>query len=58
MMMKTQDMARLGSAAMAVGVAAAITAGVISVKSSPKSKMKRIAKKSIKAVDGVMSAFR
>ncbi|MBO5896946.1 MAG: hypothetical protein J6Q83_06575 [Clostridia bacterium] len=58
MMMKTQDMAKLGSAAMVVGVAAAITAGVISMKSSPKSRMKRMAKKSIKAVDGVMNAFK
>ncbi len=58
MIMKTENMAKLGGAAMVMGVAAAITAGIVSVKSSPKSKMKKMAKKSIKAMDGVMSAFK
>lgn len=58
MTMKTEDMAKLGSAAMAVGVAAAITAGLVSMKSTPKARMKKMAKKSIKAMDGVMNAFK
>lgn len=56
--MKTMDMAKLSGAAMAIGVAAAVTAGVVSMKGSPKSKMKRMAKKSLKAMDGIMSAMK
>lgn len=58
MTMKTEDMAKLGGAAMAIGVAAAVTAGIVSMKNSPKTKMKKIAKKSIKAVDGIMSGLK
>ena len=56
--MKSMDMARLSGAAMAIGVAEAVTAGMVSMKSSPKSKMKKMAKKSIKAMDGIMSAMK
>ena len=39
--MKSADMAKVGAAAMVVGVAAAVTAGVITSRNSSKNKMKR-----------------
>lgn len=58
MTMKTEDIAKLGGAVMAVGVAAAVTTGILNMKSSPKSKMKKMAKKSVKAMDGIMKAIK
>ncbi len=59
MNMKSMDMAKLGGAAMAMGVvaAAAVTAGIVNSK-KPKTKMKKMAKKSIKVIDGVIDAFK
>ena len=45
---------KIGGAMMAMGIAAAVTAGVVNSKNSTKSKMKRLAKKSAKTVDGIL----
>lgn len=55
--MKTEDMAKLGTAAMAVGVAAAVAAGIVNSRNSTKAKVKRFAKKSAKAMDGVIGGM-
>ena len=54
MMVTTDKAMKLGSAMMAVGVAAAITAGVVNSKRSTKSKIKKLAKKSVKTMDGIL----
>ncbi len=53
--MRTEDMAKVGAAAMVVGVAAAVTAGVISSRKSTKNKVKRFAKKTVKSMDGILN---
>lgn len=53
MKMSTQNMAKIGGAAMAIGAAAAVAAGVVNSRST-KSKMKKIAKKSVKAIDNIV----
>ena len=50
--MKTEDMIMVGTAAMAVGVAAAVTAGVINSR-TPMKKMKKIAKKTAKGMENI-----
>lgn len=55
--MKTEDMAKIGTAAMAVGVAAAVAAGVVNSHNSTKHKMKKIAKKAAKNMDNVVSTM-
>ena len=50
--MKTEDMIKVGTAAMAVGVAAAVTAGVINSR-TPMKKMKKIAKKTAKGMENI-----
>lgn len=57
MNMKTEDMAKIGTAAMAVGVAAAVAAGIVNSRNSTKSKVKRFAKKTAKTMDGVVSGM-
>lgn len=57
MSMSTDKTLKIGSALMAVGVAAAVTAGVVNSKSSTKRKMKKLGKKTIKTVDGVLDMF-
>ncbi len=54
MMVTTDKAMKIGSAMMAVGVAAAITAGVVNSKKSTKHKMKKLAKKSVKTMDGIL----
>ncbi len=54
MLMTTDKAMKIGSAMMAVGVAAAITAGIVNSKKSTKSKMKKLAKKSVKTMDGIL----
>ena len=53
--MKPEDMAKVGAAAMAVVGAAAVTAGVITSKKSTKSKMKKLAKRTVKSMDGILN---
>ncbi len=53
--MKTEDMAMVGAAAMAVVGAAAVTAGVITSRKSTKNKVKKIAKKTAKNMDGILN---
>ena len=55
--MKTEDMAKLGTAAMAVGVAAAVAAGVVNTRNSTKYKMKKIAKKTAKNMDNIVNTM-
>ncbi len=55
MRMSTENMAKIGSAAMAVGVASAIAAGIVNSRST-KSKMKKLAKKSIKTMDNIVGS--
>ncbi len=55
--MKTEDMAKIGTAAMAVGVAAAVAAGVVSSRKSTKNKIKKFAKKSAKNMDNIVGAM-
>ncbi len=50
---KKEDALKVGGVLMAVGTAAAIAAGVKS-RTSTKSKMKRIMKKSAKTMDGIL----
>lgn len=54
MLMSSDKTMKIGSALMAVGVAAAVTAGVVNAKSSTKHKMKKLAKKSVKTMDGIL----
>lgn len=51
---KTESAMKIGGAMMAVGVAAAIAAGVTNARVSPKAKMKKIAKKSARVMDGML----
>ncbi len=54
----TEDMMKVGGAVMAVGTVAAVTAGMVAKNSkSAKSAMKKLAKNSIKAMDGVVSGI-
>lgn len=50
---KTENALKIGGAMMAVGTAAAVAAGVMKAK-SPKSKIKKFAKKSAKTMTGIM----
>lgn len=53
MKMSTENMAKLGGAAMAIGAVSAVAAAVVNVR-SPKHKMKKLAKKSIKTMDNIV----
>ncbi len=55
MKISTENMAKIGGAVMAVGTAAAI-AGIATSKKSTKSKMKKLAKKSIKVMDNIVGS--
>lgn len=54
MLMGSDKTMKIGGALMAMGVAAAVTAGVVNSKNSTKRKMKKIAKKSVKTMDGIL----
>ncbi|MEE1503439.1 MAG: hypothetical protein UGF89_04225 [Acutalibacteraceae bacterium] len=54
MLMGSDKTMKIGGALMAMGVAAAVTAGVVNSKNSTKRKMKKLAKKSVKTVDGIL----
>ena len=54
MLMSSDKSMKIGTALMAMGVAAAVTAGVVNSKSSTKHKMKKLAKKSVKTMDGIL----
>ena len=54
MLMSSDKTMKIGSALMAMGVAAAVTAGVVNSRSSTKRKMKKIAKKGVKTMDSVL----
>ena len=54
MLMGSDKTMKIGGALMAMGVAAAVTAGVVNSKNSTKRKMKRLAKKSVKTMDGIL----
>ena len=54
MLMGSDKAMKIGGALMAMGVAAAVTAGVVNSKNSTKRKMKKLAKKSVKTVDGIL----
>jgi hypothetical protein len=54
MLMSSDKSMKLGTALMAMGVAAAVTAGVVNSKNSTKRKMKKLAKKSVKTMDGIL----
>lgn len=51
---KNMDMLKFGGTVMAVGAAAAMATGITKMKSNPKKKIKKLAKKSAKTVDGIM----
>ncbi len=53
MRMSTENMAKLGGAAMAIGAASAVAAVVVNGRST-KSRMKKLAKKSIKTMDNIV----
>ncbi len=54
----TEDMMKVGGAVMAMGTVAAVTAGMVAKNSkSAKSTMKKLAKKSVKAMDNVVSGI-
>ncbi len=55
---KTQSAMKIGGAVMAVGTAAAITAGIFNSNKSTKSKMKKIAKKTAKIMDNMQYVFK
>lgn len=55
MKMSTENMAKVGGAAMAVGVAAAVAAGVVNSRST-KSRMKKLAKKTVKTMDNIVGS--
>ena len=54
--MKTEDMVKLGTAAMTVGVAAAVAAGIVNSR-SPMKKMKKIAKQTAKGMDNIVDVM-
>lgn len=54
MLMSSDKTMKLGTAVMTVGVAAAVAAGVVNSRNSTKSKMKKLAKKSVKTMDGIL----
>lgn len=54
MLMGSDKTMKIGGALMAMGVAAAVTAGVVNSKNSTKRKMKKLAKKSVKTMDGIL----
>ena len=54
MLMGSDKTLKIGGALMAMGVAAAVTAGVVNSKNSTKRKMKKLAKKSVKTMDGIL----
>lgn len=54
MLMGSDKSMKIGGALMAMGVAAAVTAGVVNSKNSTKRKMKKLAKKSVKTMDGIL----
>lgn len=54
MIMNSDKTMKIGAAVMAMGVAAAVTAGIVNSKSSTKNKMKKLAKKSVKTMDGIL----
>lgn len=54
MLMGSDKTMKIGGALMAMGVAAAVTAGVVNSKNSTKRKMKKIAKKGVKTMDGIL----
>lgn len=56
-MKMSNDAVKCGVAALGVGAAAAMVAG-ISKMNSPQKKMKKLAKKSAKAVEGIMDNVR
>ena len=51
---KTENAMKIGGAMMAVGAAAAIAKRKTKANVSPKAKMKKIAKKSAKVMDGML----
>jgi hypothetical protein len=53
MKMSTENMAKIGGAAMAIGAVSAVAAAVVNSRST-KSKMKKLAKKSIKTMDNIV----
>ena len=54
----TENMMKVGGAVMAVGTMAAVTAGLVAKNSSSAKKtMKKLAKKSVKAMDSVVSGI-
>ena len=55
--MKTEDMAKIGTAAMAIGAAAAVAAGVVNSRNSTKHKMKKIARKTAKNMDNIVNTM-
>ncbi len=55
---KTQNAMKISGAVMAVGTAAAITAGIISSNKSAKSKMKKFAKNTAKIMDNMQYMFK
>lgn len=54
MLMGSDKSMKIGGTLMAMGVAAAVTAGVVNSKNSTKRKMKKLAKKSVKTMDGIL----
>lgn len=54
MSMNNDTVLKIGGAMMAMGVAAAVTAGVVNSQNSTKAKMKKLAKKSVRAMDGLL----
>ena len=54
MLMGSDKTMKIGGALMAMGVAAAVTAGVVNSKNSTKRKVKKLAKKSVKTMDGIL----
>lgn len=54
MLMGSDKTMKIGGALMAMGVAAAVTAGVVNSKNGTKRKMKKLAKKGVKTMDSVL----
>ncbi len=57
MLMGSDKTMKIGGALMAMGVAAAVTAGVVNSRNSTKRKVKKLAKKSVKTMDGILNMF-
>ena len=57
MLMGSDKTMKIGGALMAMGVAAAVTAGIVNSKNSTKRKMKKLGKKTVKTVDNVLDMF-